>query len=286
MKWVVPVVVGLVLVLFVGFALVGLAVQGSSLTEEPYVAYPYSTTYSGTGPEWDKLREAEKKGEEGYADIQALMLSSDTSVALQAAIRLTTKDDAAANLFFEQIPNIDPTVKEGLRSSWYEPDLVVQAARAVKDKDPKTKDGAMTFINLCYMRDTYGSSQPDEAFKILVSAIPNAKGTEADKLSYTIGLFRPQSQEPLIALLSHESARVRETAVAALGKMESQESLSQISALKSDPSADVRAAAANAESNINASVAMYSSSSYGSVDPGSLAVDSERAGARKRLCMP
>jgi HEAT repeat protein len=215
--------------------------------------------------------------------MQALMLSSDSDVATEAAMYLAQRHDSKAfELFFEQIPKIAVPVKDRLRSAWYNNDVVVAAAKAIKEKGETTKEGAMTFLNLCYMRDSTGS---DEAFVIVASAIPDYSGADADKLAYTVGLFRPQSHQPLIDLLDHSESRVRKTAVTALGKMEATDALSEVKKLKSDSSASVRSAALTAESSINAAIA-YSSVSPSGYGNENVAMQSERASAKKRLGMP
>ena len=287
MKWVVWTVVGFVVLLFVGMVVGGLALQTRAIeNRNAYAPYSYSSsTYYGprTGPEWDKFTEAERKGPDGYADMQALMLSNDSDVATEAAMYLSQKREPEAfQLFFEQIPKIATPVKDRLRSAWYNREVVVAAAKAIKEKGETTKEGAMTFLNLCYMRDSSGS---DEAFAIVASAIPDYSGADADKLAYTVGLFRPRSHQPLIDLLDHSESRVRKTAVAALGKMEATDALAEVQKLKSDSSASVRSAALTAESSINAAISYSVSTSMGNGNEN-VAMQSERASAKKRLGMP
>src|SRR5690349_20647884 len=120
MKWLVPAIAGFILVVFLAIAFLGLAVQTSSISRAiSSPTYPYYSAHAGTGPEWDKFREADKKGANGYADMQALMLSSDAAVATEACNTLTRlPNEAALDLFFEQLPKVDAAVKNNLRSGW------------------------------------------------------------------------------------------------------------------------------------------------------------------------
>jgi hypothetical protein len=149
-----------------------------------YMPPPSYGGYRGSGPEWDKLAEAERKGISGYLEVQALMASSDTQVAEQACMYLVRKDtDETFALLFEKLPSVDQAVKDSLRSASYRYTVVAAAAEAVKARDEKTKEGAITFLNLCYMRDYGGANDRDAAFKTIVSAIPDYTGADADKLT-------------------------------------------------------------------------------------------------------
>jgi HEAT repeat protein len=91
----------------------------------------------------------------------------------------------------------------------------------------------------------------------------------------------------LVALLGHSEARVRKTAVTALGKMEATEALASVQKLKSDPAASVRTAAATAESSLNAAaIRVASYSAPRPPDARDYAMDNARTNARKRLGMP
>lgn len=286
MKWVLVAVVSVFLLLFGGLYLVGMTMFRNS--SQAYASASSSGYAYGSGPEWDKLRKAESQGPAGFVDLQALMLSSDPQVANSACqILLEAKQDAAYDLFFEQLPKIGQPTKDTIRYGSFQSSSYAAAATRVKDRDKKTKEGARFFLNLSYGRDAYGVG--DAPFNTLVQALPGATEKEAGDLAYTLSLFRPSSAKPLVALLTDKSPLVRKTAATVLGKMGRQDALADVSKLKSDPDPAVRKAAALAETSISSAIATASAAPTGTtgLTPEERTKQSATAkNSRKRLGMP
>ncbi len=285
LRWVVPVVFGFFLIAFLAFFVLATGFQRSA---EIRAAQQNMSYYSGMGPGYEKIAAAEAKGPDGYADLQALMLDTDVGVAFQAAnVLLRNGVFPAVDKFFEQLPKVTTQVKESVRMGGFDQRAFARAADRVKERDPKTMQGAMLFLKLSYMRDGYGYE--NQAFDTLVTAIPDYDGAEADELAYTISLFQPKSVQPLIDMLGHEKARARLTAAIALGKMERAEALDGVTKLKSDPDPAVRAAAARAKKRIEGLIAYMAARPPMPVmsrDGRSIVDPLEERKARNRLGMP
>lgn len=284
LRWVVPVVFGFFLIAFLAFFVLAKGFQRSA---EIRAAEQNMSYYSGMGPGYEKIAAAEAKGPDGYADLQALMLDSDVGVAFYAVNTLLRQGDSVAiDRFLEQLPKVTTQVKESVRSGYFDQRVFTRAADRVKERDPKTMQGAMLFLKLSYMRDTFPNFENSKVFETLVSAIPDYDGAEAEELAYTISLFRPNHIQPLTEMLKHKKARARLTAVVALGKGYFYDALDEVKSLKSDPNSGVRNAAVRAAKTIEAarSAAMARSATNA---PGEVATGVQlREKARNRLGMP
>lgn len=291
MRWVVPAVIGFFILAFLGFFVLATGFEERASLERAAYSTTYAAPYSvpvGAGPEWDKFRRAADKGPVGHKDLQALMLSTDDGVAISAGAQLLNRTGpGTADLFFEQLPKVSTPVKESVRGAYFDPSVFATAAQRVKERDPESKEGAMMFLKLSYMRDGYGPEH--RAFETLVSAIPEYGGAEADELAYTISLFRPKNGQPLVDMLEHEKPRARQTAAVALGKMGREDALSELKKLRSDPNSAVRKAALKAEKNIEAATlaaaAARRRSAAASVR-GTIQTAQARENAKNRLGMP
>ena len=294
MKWIVLAVVVVVLLGIAGAFFVALQVQ--SLAYEQYDTYP-STYYSGsgypnvtgTGPEWDKYRQAKANGANGYADMQALMASTEDEVAEFASHTLADSgSEEAFGLLFEKLPSVSSYVKGSFRTGSFNSSIYVHAAKTVLEGPDTERDGALLFLKLPYSGQSLNPVLRDEVFNTLVQAVPGAEGQFASDLAFAIGLYRPTSAQPLVDLLAHKDAQVRKTAVTALGKLGRKDALADVQKLKSDSNSGVRTAATTAESTIQSAVA-YSAptySAYGGPEQESEAQKAARKGARERLGMP
>jgi hypothetical protein len=216
------------------------------------------------------------------------MLSTDHAAAYAAGSHLLSLSGTAApDLFFEQLPKVSSAVKDSVRNSYQNSRAFAMAAERVKNRDPKTMEGAMLFIKLSYMRDSFGPEH--RAFETLVSAIPDYEGAEADELAYTISLFRPTDAKPLVDMLEHEKPRARQTAAVALGKMGREDALDELKELRFDPDSTVRKAALKAEKNIEAATLAAAAArrrlAVASVK-GSVQTTQAREKAKNRLGMP
>jgi hypothetical protein len=289
MNKVAGIVVALFAFAFLAFFIVARGVQSrmGSATGGPY---------SYLGPGWEKLDAASRKGKAGWPDLQSLMTDPNSALAYQALQQLvTTGDHEAYDLVLERLPTVASQTRSDLRHSWLDPAFTAYAAKAVREREPKTWQGALLYLKLNYSRDA-GYGPQDQAFKDLVAGIPHYDGAEADELAYTISLFVPRSVSPLTACLQDEKPRVRQTAVVALGKMGRVESLPDIEALQTDPDPDVRRAAAQALKSAKASPVTVThrttpgGGSTTSVTTNGQAPDrndpAEREKSKKRLGMP
>lgn len=304
-----------IVVLVVGLGLLGFLsyfmVVGGDPNYDPYgyaaatggpVGYRTSSVspaYSGgSGPEWDKLVEAQGKGSAGYPDVQKAMLSTDYPTAESATRYLADSHDYEAFMFFfEQLPNVDARVKDSVRTGWFTDDVYLHAAQVVNGtvtaSDPQ-RAGALLFLKLPYSPTSRSANLADQVHPELVKAVPTANGAFAEDLAYAIAQYPPNDPTPLLDMLAHKSDTARETALKALGKMGLEETLDEVKKLKSDSSARVRLAAAIAESSIETAAATYysapayaastyTSEVYGEESP---AARTARQSARKRLGMP
>lgn len=294
MKWIVLAVVVVVLLGIAGAFYVALQVQ--SRAYDPYD--PYASTYypggsypgaTGTGPEWDKYRDAQAKGVAGYADMQALMASTEDEVAMFASHSLADSgSEEAFGLLYEKLPSVSAHVKNSFRTGSFTGPVYKHAAKTVLEGPDTEKDGALLFLKLPYSAMSLNQTLRDEVFGTLVQAVPGADGQFASDLAFAIGLYEPTSAQPLVDLLAHKDAQVRETAVTALGKLERHDALAEVQKLKSDSNSDVRTAAATAEGTIQSAVAYTprTYSAYGGPEQESEAQKAARKGARERLGMP
>ena len=294
MKWIVLAVVVVVLLGIAGAFYVALQVQ--SRAYDPYDSYGSSyysgssyPSVTGTGPEWDKYREAKAKGVTGFADMQALMASTEDEVAMFASHTLADSgSEEAFGLLYEKLPIVSPHVKNSFRTGYFTDPVYNHAATTVLDGPDAQRDGALLFLKLPYSAMSLSPTLRDEVFETLVQAVPGAEGQFASDLAFAIGLYRPTSAQPLVDLLAHKDAQVRKTAVTALGKLERKDALADVQRLKSDPAASVRTAATTAESTIQSAVAYTAPtySSYGGPEQESEAQKAARKSARERLGMP
>jgi hypothetical protein len=291
MKWIVLAVVVVVLLGIAGAFLVALEVQNRAYD-------PYSSTYYsggsypsaiGTGPEWDKYREAQAKGVTGYAEMQALMASTEDEVAMFASHTLADSgSEEAYGLLYEKLPGVSTYVKDTFRTGSFTDSVYRHAAKTVLEGPDTQRDGALLFLKLPYSGLSLDQALRDEVFGTLVEALPTAEGQFASDLAFAIGLYQPTSAQPLVDLLSHTDPVVRKTAVTALGKLERKDAVAEVQGLKSDPSADVRTAAATAESTIQSAIAYTppTYASYGAPEEETEAQKAARKTARERLGMP
>lgn len=245
MKWLAPAVVAFVVLAFGGFYL--LANQFQARANQQYVQFGYGSPSSVSDR---RVVEAQRKGQAGWPDLQALMLDKDDNVAFQAAHALANDPrPGATDLFFSQLPKTTTFVRESCRSSWFDSGVFQRAAEQIKARDPETMEGAMLLLKLSYVV-TY--MRNPTAYNTLVSAIPDFEGAEADDLAYTVSRFEAEDPKPLIAMLDHASPRARTTALNVLAKRGVAEALTKVQALKSDPDPAVREAARRAEASSKA----------------------------------
>ena len=294
MKWIVLAVVVVVLLGIAGAFLVALEVQSQAY--DPYD--PYSSTYypggsypnaTGTGPEWDKYRDAQTKGVTGYADMQALMASTEDEVAMFASHTLADSgSEEAFGLLYEKFPGVSQYVKDTFRTGSFTDAVYKHAAKTVLEGPATQRDGALLFLKLPYSGLSLNATLRDEVFVTLVQAVPAAEGQFASDLAFAIGLYQPTSAQPLVDLLAHKDPEVRKTAVTALGKLERKDALADVQLLKSDSNTDVRTAAATAESTIQSAVPYTppTYASYGAPEQETEAQKAARKSARERLGMP
>ncbi len=296
MKWVVPVVLGFFLLAFLGFFVLARGI--SSRANEQYGSYVGSAPSSvyggpvpyGTGPEWDKFKEAEKKGASGYAAMQGLMLSPEPDVALYASHHLADSGLVDAfKLLYDQLPSVTPYVKDSFRTGSFTDDVYMDAAKTVVNKSGTQRDGALLFLKLPYSPTAYSPGLGDRVLTILVEAVPTAEGQFAKDLAYAIGQYPSSNPQPLVDLLKDKSATARVTALTALGKLAREETLDEVKKLKTDSSSKVRTAAVTAEASINSAVASRAASSAYVINETGGETPAEKAArekARNRLGMP
>lgn len=266
--------------LFFGFSVAAIYMLANAQTRHSSYVGAVPAPYSI----YPQVSDAVMKGPDGWPELQALMLDSDDSLAFDAAYALASAGNTKAfELFFEQLPKVTATVKHSVRHAYYDGSVVQVASTEVRDRDPKTAEGAMLFLKLAYMRDSYAEGQA--AFKTLVAAIPDYDGAKADELAYTISLFNPGSLQPLYDMLDHEEPRARLTAVTALGKMGREESEPFVAKLAADPNSDVRAAATRSVANIKAAVSARAKAAAAAVTYGNDPRQPDQK-AKNRLGMP
>jgi hypothetical protein len=282
-------VVFVVLLAFAGVFVVGREMEIKA--HDPYAAYPtspsgYPVPY-GTGPEWDKFKAAEKAGKDGYDEMQALMLSTDPSVAEYASHHLADSgDEKAFGLLYEQLPKVVGYVKDSFRTGYFEDKLFRHAAETVATGEAAQRDGALLFLKLPYSGQSLTPDLRDFVSKNLAKAVPTADKKLSGDLAFALGLYPPTDAQHLLDLLSHKSAMARKTAVTALGKLERKDALTEVQRLKSDPVSAVRDAAVTAELSIQSAVVYTPPAAYGEPPVETEAQRAKRRHARDLLGMP